>query len=109
MPAMSTPGSNGQLAGDGPPATQPAPPRAPERRPPSVFEPGASGGDIGSVFGTTRRVAGANLPDHLGPGPRPEPDAASLRRPADSVRSDLGALQRGLSGEQGERRPRGDD
>ncbi len=61
----------------------------------------ASGTDPVPLFGTSRRVAGANLPDAIDRERPSEPDdSAAFRRSAESVRADLGALQRGLSAPQ---------
>lgn len=58
----------------------------------------ATGSDLLPLFGTGRRVAGANLPDAIDRERPSEPDDdAAFRRSAESVRADLGALQRGLS------------
>lgn len=58
----------------------------------------ANGNDLLPLFGTGRRVAGANLPDAIDRERPSEPDdSAAFRRSAESVRADLGALQRGLS------------
>ncbi len=58
----------------------------------------ATGTDLVPLFGTGRRVAGANLPDVVDRERSPElDDSAAFHRSAESVRADLGALQRGLS------------
>ncbi|MEZ5406999.1 MAG: nitrate- and nitrite sensing domain-containing protein [Acidimicrobiales bacterium] len=60
----------------------------------------AAANDLLPLFGTGRRVAGANLPEAIDrerpPGGPDDSDA--FRRSAESVRADLGALQRGLAG-----------
>ncbi len=78
----------------------PSPPDRPRRRsemslhhPPSIYD------DLPATpFGSTRRVAGANLPGNLGDERLAEDPIDGYRPSADSVASNLRALQRGLRG-----------
>jgi signal transduction histidine kinase len=81
------------------PRPVPAAPLKPERSssgtPRSVA---SSDSGFEALFGTRRRVAGANLPDRVSEEVRPEADLSAHQKSADSVGSTLGALQRGLKG-----------
>lgn len=82
------------------PPGQPVPPQEVSPVPAMAAAPAgpATGSELLPLFGTGRRVAGANLPDVIDRERPPEPDdSAAFRRSAESVRADLGALQRGLS------------
>ena len=91
--------SDGRNPGPGSPQEIPALPSKPERRPSPVAAPtGSAGGNLDAVFGTRRRVAGANLPERVSEEALPEADLSAYKGSADSVGSTLGALQRGLRG-----------